>query len=51
MPGLVDAHTHMCMAGDRSDEFSMKLEGATYMEIHNKGGGIMKTSRHVNQST
>ncbi|CAD8153570.1 unnamed protein product [Paramecium octaurelia] len=51
LPGLIDAHTHPCYAGDRSGEFKMKLEGATYMEIHNKGGGIMYTSRCVNQAS
>lgn len=43
MPGFVDSHTHPCFAGDRSEEFCQKLEGATYQEIANKGGGIKKT--------
>ncbi|NXN07874.1 HUTI imidazolonepropionase, partial [Indicator maculatus] len=37
---LVDAHTHPVWAGDRVHEFAMKLAGATYMEIHQAGGGI-----------
>ncbi|XP_064417865.1 probable imidazolonepropionase isoform X2 [Latimeria chalumnae] len=40
LPGLVDAHTHPVWAGDRVQEFAMKLAGATYMEIHQAGGGI-----------
>lgn len=33
LPGFVDAHTHPVFAGDRVHEFSMKLAGATYMEV------------------
>ncbi|XP_064097376.1 probable imidazolonepropionase [Macrobrachium nipponense] len=40
VPGLVDGHTHPVWAGDRVHEFSMKLAGATYMEVHQAGGGI-----------
>uniref|UniRef100_A0A8D1VYX9 Probable imidazolonepropionase n=1 Tax=Sus scrofa TaxID=9823 RepID=A0A8D1VYX9_PIG len=40
LPGLVDAHTHPVWAGERVHEFAMKLAGATYMEIHQAGGGI-----------
>ncbi|XP_015668127.1 probable imidazolonepropionase [Protobothrops mucrosquamatus] len=40
LPGLVDAHTHPVWAGDRVHEFAMKLAGASYMDIHQAGGGI-----------
>lgn len=40
VPGLVDAHTHPVWTGDRVHEFSLKLAGATYMDIHKMGGGI-----------
>jgi imidazolonepropionase len=43
MPGLVDPHTHLVWAGDRAAEFEMRLEGATYTEIMNAGGGIVST--------
>ncbi|VDN54964.1 unnamed protein product [Dracunculus medinensis] len=43
LPGFVDAHTHPVFAGDRVHEFSMKLAGATYMEIQKAGGGILYT--------
>jgi len=42
-PGFVDAHTHLVFAGSREDEFEMKLEGISYMEILQKGGGILRT--------
>ncbi len=45
LPGLVDAHTHVVFAGDRAGEFEMRLQGATYLEIQQAGGGIMSTVR------
>ncbi|ESO89893.1 hypothetical protein LOTGIDRAFT_206771 [Lottia gigantea] len=40
IPGFVDAHTHPVWAGDRVHEFEMKLGGASYMDVHEAGGGI-----------
>ncbi len=47
MPGFVDCHTHACWAGERFDEFEMKLAGRSYLEILEAGGGIMSTVRAV----
>jgi imidazolonepropionase len=44
-PGLVDCHTHLVYAGNRADEFAMRLAGATYEEIARAGGGIVSTVR------
>ncbi|MCS6878863.1 MAG: imidazolonepropionase [Geminicoccaceae bacterium] len=44
-PGLVDCHTHLVWAGDRSREFERRLEGASYEEIAREGGGILATVR------
>ena len=46
-PGLVDSHTHMVFAGDRSAEFAARLRGATYQQIAESGGGILSTVRAV----
>lgn len=43
LPGFVDSHTHMVFGGHRPDEFRMRLEGASYMSIMEKGGGIQNT--------
>lgn len=43
LPGFVDSHTHPVFGGYRPDEFSMRLKGATYMEIMRAGGGIQST--------
>ena len=44
-PGLIDCHTHLVFAGSRAREFAMRLEGATYAEIAQSGGGIISTVR------
>src|SRR5688500_9386940 len=44
-PGLVDSHTHLVFAGDRSDEAAARLEGASYTE-----GGILRTVRATRQA-
>ena len=43
IPGLVDCHTHLCFGGWRSDEFELRLRGATYQEVARDGGGISST--------
>jgi len=42
-PALVDCHTHLVFAGDRSGEFEQRLRGASYEDIARAGGGIMST--------
>jgi imidazolonepropionase len=44
-PGLVDCHTHIVYAGNRSDEWEARLIGASYEDIARAGGGIMSTVR------
>jgi imidazolonepropionase len=43
MPGFIDSHTHLLFAGTREKEFEMRLQGASYQEIAEKGGGIKST--------
>ena len=43
MPGFVDPHTHLVWAGDRAAEFELRLQGKTYLEILEAGGGILST--------
>ena len=44
-PALIDCHTHLIFAGDRSGEFEERLRGASYEDIARAGGGIMSTVR------
>jgi len=46
-PGLIDPHTHVVFGGSREHEFEMRLEGASYMDIMNAGGGIHATTRKI----
>ncbi len=51
MPGLIDPHTHLVFAGSREEEIEMRIEGASYMEILQKGGGILKTVRETRKAS
>jgi imidazolonepropionase len=51
MPGFVDPHTHLIWAGDRAAEFEMRLQGKTYLEIMQAGGGILSTVRATRRAS
>lgn len=42
-PALIDCHTHIVHAGNRANEFEMRLNGASYEDISRAGGGIVST--------
>ncbi|MGF1688961.1 imidazolonepropionase [Photobacterium japonica] len=42
-PGLIDCHTHLIHAGNRAEEFEMRLNGVSYEDIARQGGGILST--------
>lgn len=44
-PAFVDPHTHIVFAGDRINEFEMKIKGADYLEIMASGGGILNSAK------
>lgn len=50
-PGLIDPHTHLVYAGDRSAEFAERLEGVSYEEIARRGGGILSTVRETRKAS
>jgi imidazolonepropionase len=51
MPGFVDAHTHLCYAGHRWDEFVTRKSGADYLAVLERGGGIHATVRATRDAT
>jgi imidazolonepropionase len=51
LPGFVDAHAHPVFAGNRVDEFEMRVRGATYEQIAADGGGIRSTVRKTRAAT
>ncbi len=51
MPGLVECHAHLAFAGDRADEFQLRVTGATYQEVAAAGGGIVSTVRATREAS
>jgi imidazolonepropionase len=51
LPGFVDSHTHICFGGKRSRDFAMRLNGKTYLEIAETGGGIWSTVTNTRNET
>jgi len=50
-PGLIDCHTHLVYAGNRAEEFALRLQGKSYAEIAKSGGGILSTVRATRAAT
>lgn len=50
-PGLIDCHTHLVYAGNRSNEFEARLNGVAYEDIARQGGGINATVRATRAAT
>lgn len=50
-PGFVGPHTHVAYAGNRIDEFELRVKGATYQDIMAAGGGIVSTMQSVRVAT
>ncbi|MBJ6118360.1 imidazolonepropionase [Pontibacter sp. BT310] len=51
LPGLIDAHTHICFAGSRANDYAMRVAGKTYLEIARNGGGILDSVRKTREAT
>ena len=51
LPGLIDAHTHICYQGSRAAEYAMRMAGKSYLEIAKQGGGILDTVRQTRRAS
>ncbi|WP_271272794.1 imidazolonepropionase [Aliamphritea hakodatensis] len=50
-PGMIDCHTHIVFGANRSREFELRLQGASYEEIARAGGGIANTVKSTRQAS
>lgn len=51
LPGFVDSHTHALFAASRVDDYVARIEGATYEQIAEAGGGICASARLMRKAT
>lgn len=51
LPGFVDSHTHLPFAGNREEEFILRLKGSTYQQLAEKGLGIQTTVKATRQAS
>ncbi|MDV6169712.1 imidazolonepropionase [Flavobacterium sp. DG1-102-2] len=51
LPAWCDSHTHIVYAGNRVQEFVDRINGLTYEEIFNRGGGILNSARKLNETS
>ncbi|SIS81189.1 imidazolonepropionase [Zobellia uliginosa] len=51
LPGIIDAHTHICFGGSRAADYAMRNAGKTYLEIAKAGGGIWDTVTQTRKSS
>ncbi|MGZ3974297.1 MAG: imidazolonepropionase, partial [Flavisolibacter sp.] len=51
LPSWCDSHTHLVFAGSRENEFVDKIKGLSYLEIASKGGGILNSTKKINNTS
>ena len=51
LPTWIDSHTHMVYAGNRIQEFVDRINGLSYEEIANRGGGILNSAKKLNETS
>lgn len=51
LPSFCDSHTHIVYAGNRSGEFVDRINGLSYEEIANRGGGILNSAKKLNETS
>jgi imidazolonepropionase len=51
LPGFVDSHTHLIHAASRAEEYELRIQGASYEEIAQRGGGILNSVSKLRRAT
>lgn len=50
LPSWCDSHTHIVYAGNRELEFADRINGLSYEEIANRGGGILNSAKTLQET-
>jgi imidazolonepropionase len=51
LPGFIDSHTHLIYAGSREKEFEDRINGLSYQQIFERGGGILNSAKKLAESS
>ncbi len=51
MPAWCDSHSHIIYAGNREQEFVDRINGLSYQEIAEKGGGIVNSAKKLQKTS
>ena len=51
LPSWCDSHTHIVYAGNREGEFVDRINGLSYEEIANNGGGILNSAKNLQETS
>lgn len=51
LPSWCDSHTHIVYVGNREQEFVDRINGLSYEEIANRGGGILNSAKKLNEAS
>lgn len=51
LPAWCDSHSHLVYAGNREQEFVDRINGLSYQEIAEKGGGIINSAKKLQQTS
>ncbi len=51
LPSWIDSHTHIVYAGNRVQEFVDRINGLSYEEIAQRGGGILNSAKRLNETS
>ena len=51
LPAWIDSHTHLVYAGNREGEFADRINGLSYEEIANRGGGILNSAKTLQNTS
>lgn len=51
LPSFCDSHTHLVYASSREQEFVDRINGLTYQQVAERGGGILNSAKKINEAS